>query len=109
MAHPFKGFVLVTVASNNRAEELNFRAQFLIWLFLYSRMLCAAVVTVFLLAPLNIFLSLFGVSAPTQVAFLATIFAVGPLLLKMLVGHEFSGFRIEVRRPESSPQAVTHS
>jgi hypothetical protein len=50
--------------------------------------------------PLNALLSLMGLQLARWVAILAGVLVIGPILLKMLIGHEFEGFRIEARRED---------
>ena len=35
---------------------------------------------------------------PQQIAPVAAVLVIGPILLKMLIGHPFSDFRLEARR-----------
>jgi len=54
---------------------------------------------VLLAAPLNIALATMGIYAGQLVSIAAGLFAIGPIILKMLVGHPLHGFQIETRRP----------
>jgi len=75
-----------------------------LWFYVSSRLIIGLILAVLLLAPTNIVLSLIGLRALLGVGFssvlttLSLIFVVGPILMKMLIGHQFSDFRLEVKR-----------
>jgi len=97
-------------------SKLSLRRRTQVWFYLWWRQIVAGLLAGILAAPLNIFLSLFGLRAVfgVNVGFwistLGVILAIGPILLKMLIGHQFSDFRLEVERfsakAESNPRGL---
>ena len=73
------------------------------WFFLWWRQLAAGLLAGLLAGPLNIVLGLLGVRVAPLIAMLAGILIIGPILLKMVVGHQFSDFRLEVKREFGPP------
>lgn len=75
-----------------------------VWFFVASRQIVGLILALVLLAPTNIILSLIGLRAVLGVGLssllttLGVIFVVGPIVIKMLIGHQFSDFRLEVKR-----------
>ena len=66
--------------------------------------LVAGLLALLLAAPLNVLLrliglrALFGLNVGLWVSTLAAIFAIGPTLMKMLIGNQFPDFRLEASR-----------
>jgi hypothetical protein len=50
------------------------------------------------MGPLNAALRMIGLAVDQWLGTLAGVLAIGPLLLKMLIDHDFGEFRIEVQR-----------
>lgn len=81
---------------------LKYRSQ--VWFFIWWRQIVAGIIAAILAAPLNSLISLFGLRAVLGInisywiSTLAVVLAVGPILLKMLIGHQFKDFHLEVRR-----------
>jgi hypothetical protein len=48
--------------------------------------------------PLNMALGIMGLRVSQWIAVFAGVLVVGPILMKMLIGNQFAGFRIEARR-----------
>jgi len=94
----FRRFSLCLVTDSGDERVLTPQRQVKIWFFLYWRILVASLLSTLLMAPLNILLSLFRISMGSWMGTLATIFVVGPILMKFLIGHQFTDFRVEVRR-----------
>jgi hypothetical protein len=99
VSRPFRGFRLVVVTPDAPCSAVLTRAmRGRVWFFLWWRQLVAGLLAMLLLVPLNIVLMTMGIGISGQLATLAGVFAVGPILVKMLIGHSFPTFRIEVRR-----------
>ena len=94
----FRRFSLCLAMDSGDERVLTPQRQIKIWFFLYWRILAASLLATLLMAPLNILLSLFRISIGSWIGTLATVFVVGPILMKFLIGHQFSDFRVEVRR-----------
>jgi len=94
----FRRFSLCLATDSGDERVLTPKRQIKVWFFLYWRILAASLLATLLMAPLNIVLSLFGISIASWSGTLATIFVIGPILMKFLIGHQFSDFRVEIRR-----------
>ncbi len=99
-SRPYKHFslVVVKVATGETTSRLRGSAHQQVWFFLWWRQLLASGIAAVLMMPLNALLSLVGLYLSQQIAVLAGVLAIGPILLKMLIGHQFPGIRIEARR-----------
>ena len=75
-------------------------------MFLWWRQILAGMFAALLAMPLNALLSIMGLQFANQIAVLAGILVIGPILLKMLIGHEFGAFRIEARRAREQSVAA---
>jgi hypothetical protein len=69
-----------------------------LWFFLWWWQIVAGVFGAILMLPLNSMLGIMGISLSPQIAVVAAVLVIGPILLKMLIGHPFNGFRLEARR-----------
>ncbi len=106
LSAPFRGFSIHAIADplGETKFRLNLHRRAQVWLFLWWRQLIAGLLAGLLAAPLNVLLSLiglravFGISVAFWVSTLGVILGIGPILLKMLIGHQFSDFRLEVKR-----------
>jgi len=94
----FRRFSLCLATDSGDERVLTPQRQVKIWFFLYWRILAASLLSTLLMAPLNILLGLFRINVGSWMGTLATMFVVGPILMKFLIGHQFSDFRVEVRR-----------
>ena len=94
----FRRFSLCLASDSTGDRVLTPQRRIKIWFFLYWRILAASLMSTLLMAPLNILLGLFRVNLGSWIGTLAAIFVVGPILMKFLIGHQFSDFRVEVRR-----------
>ena len=124
---PYRGFSLVMVATSSGETGCRLRPdqQGRVWFFLLWRHLAATLLAGFLAILLSGLLFAFlllsdltVLQARSAVAgfiligpVLATVFIIGPVLVKMLVGHPFPDFSIEARReyasrPRSGPLPV---
>lgn len=101
-SRPYRGFSLVGVelATGSTTKRLRIQWRFHVWVFLWWRQILAGMIASVLSMPLNMLLSIMGLQVAQWVAVFAGILVVGPILLKMLIGHEFDDFRIEVRREQ---------
>jgi hypothetical protein len=99
-SRPYRGFALtiVDVASGEASRKLRAGQRLHISLFLWWRQILAGLFAGLLAMPLNALLAIMGLEVSQAVASLAGILIIGPILLKMLIGHEFDGFRVEARR-----------
>ena len=101
---PFRGFSIEIIPDPARPISLTPMRRLQLWVYVSSRLIIGLILAVLLLAPTNIVLSLIGLRALLGVGFssvlttLSLIFVVGPILMKMLIGHQFSDFRLEVKR-----------
>lgn len=100
VARPYRGFSLSVVLSTGNIIErkLTLRQRGKIWFFLWWRQILAGLLAGFLSAPLNIMLSSMRIYVAQWVAAAAGVLVIGPILIKMLVGHQFSDFRLEAIR-----------
>ena len=107
-SRPYRGFSLVGVerATGSATKRLRVRWRFHVWVFLWWRQILAGLIATVLSMPLNILLSIMGLQVAQWVAVFGGILVVGPILVKMLIGHEFGEFRIEVRREQRLDKAV---
>jgi len=98
---PYRGFALVVVdvATGATTRKFSFRRRGQATFFLWWRQILAGMFASLLAMPLNAVLILIVGPRFTQwVAVFAAVLVVGPILLKMLIGHQFDDFRIEARR-----------
>jgi hypothetical protein len=100
VSRPLARFALCAIVSPSEEAVRRFtiRRRAEVWFFLWWRQLAAGLLVSLLAAPLNILLGLFGLTVAPRIAMLAGVLIIGPILLKMLVGHQFSDFRLEVER-----------
>lgn len=101
---PFRDFSIYPVSDSGAEMLFKLRQRGQVWFFLWWRQLVAALFAALLAAPLNVLLSLIGLRAvlgvdvALWVSALGVILGIGPILLKMLIGHQFPDFRLEVKR-----------
>lgn len=103
---PYRGFSirLVPGAAGMNGAKLNLRRRSQLWFYLWWRQIVAGLLAGILTAPANIVLSLlgvraiFGINVGSIVVIFGTLLAIGPILVKMLIGHDFSDFLLEVDR-----------
>lgn len=109
-SRPYRGFSLVVVelATGENTQRLRIRWRSQVWWFLWWRQVVAGLLASLLSMPLNVLLSLFGIQLAQWIAVFAGVLVIGPILLKMLIGHQFEGFRIEARR-ERRPGAAAET
>ena len=106
LSSSFREFSIYAVVEpvGERKNRLSVRRRTQVWFYLWWRQLVAGLLAGILAAPLNVLLSLiglrsiFGLNAAFWISTLGAILAIGPILLKMLIGHQFSDFRLEVER-----------
>lgn len=97
---PYRKFQLVLFDPDSGAENVRIRgkARVQIAFFVWWRQVIAAMLAGALSVPVNFFLTLPGLQITGALVLFAGLLAVGPLLVKMLTGQPFQGFRIEARR-----------
>jgi hypothetical protein len=113
LSSSFRGFSIRAITDSPEVTKfkLNLRRRTQLWFFLWWRQLVAGLVAGLLAAPLNILISLiglravFGINVAFWVSTLGVILAIGPILLKMVIGHQFADFRLEVERPSTRSEA----
>lgn len=101
-ARPYKGFS-ITVSSNDGGvgSRMTLRQRFDVWAFLWWRQLVASALAGVLGGPLNAVLGIMGVHITEWIAIAAGLLVVGPILLKMLIGHTFGSFQLlALRQPQ---------
>ena|SRR5579872_5305906 len=104
MLSPFRRFSIEIVPSHQGSTALTVRRRTQLWLFVASRQIVGLIVALLMLAPTNILLSLIGLRAilgvglSSMLTALSLVFVVGPITIKMLIGHDFSDFTLEVKR-----------
>lgn len=105
---PYRGFslVLIDVATGETSQALTGSRRARVTIFLWWRQILAGLFAALLAMPLNALLSMIGVQVAQWAALLAGVLVIGPILLKMLIGHEFGDFRMEARRPVSTAGAA---
>ncbi|MCL4841943.1 MAG: hypothetical protein KJZ79_08890 [Bryobacteraceae bacterium] len=115
-SRPYRGFELVILTESAFAPPPCLRGlrRLQTAFFLWWRQTVAAFFLELLIVPLNLAFGVMGLAIPEPVFVLPGLLVIGPLLLKMLIGHPFGTFRIEARRsgqaPEqSSPNPPDHS
>jgi len=100
-------------SSSEKATKLLLRQRSQLWFFLCWRHIVAGFVAIILAAPLNVLLSLIGlrtvlgINVAFWISVLGVVLVAGPILLKMLIAHQFGDFRFEVKRFSSDAEAAT--
>ncbi|MEO5925149.1 MAG: hypothetical protein ABIR70_15110 [Bryobacteraceae bacterium] len=95
---PYWGFRLVVQTDPDEATRFTPSQRFRVANFIFWRSLGATIVGQILLMPLNILLGIMQISVGPYLGVAASILVVGPLIIRFLIGHSFTGFRVEVRR-----------
>jgi hypothetical protein len=115
-SRPYRGFELVLITGNPLTPPPRLRGSRRLQaaFFLWWRQTVAGFFVGLLTVPLNFAFGVMGLAIPEPVFAFTGLLVVGPLLLKMLIGHPFDTFRLEARRsgqaPEqSSPDPPPHS
>jgi hypothetical protein len=98
VGRPYRGFRLVCARSSESSAKMTGGERRSLWFFIWWRQFAGGLAATLLAMPLNMMLSTTGIRAGSEVAALIGLFAVGPIVMKMLVGHPFPGFQIEARR-----------
>jgi hypothetical protein len=102
LERPYRGFSLVTCAAPGESgSKLTVRQRTELWFFVWWRQLAGALLALLLAMPLNMMLGTMGINASSVIAGALGLFAIGPIIMKMLVGHPLTGFQIEARRSAS--------
>lgn len=103
----YRGFRLVACSAPGENLKLTAPQRTRLWFFVWWRLTAGGLFALLLAMPLNMLLSTMGIHAASPIAGAAGLFLIGPLVMKMLVGHPLKDFRIEVRRPFPSPPDAT--
>ena len=91
-------------SSGEKVTKLRLRQRSQIGFFIWWRQVVAGFIAGILAAPLNVLLSLIGlrsvlgINVAFWVSILGVVLAAGPIILKMLIAHQFGDFRFEVKR-----------
>jgi hypothetical protein len=101
VSRSYRGFsIRVSSDDGTVRQRLTRRERLDVWAFLWWRQLVASLLGGLLSAPLNALLSLFGIRVTQWIAVAAGVLVIGPILLKMLIGHRFGTFQLLARRAE---------
>lgn len=101
----YRGFRLVACVASNEIPKLNNRQRAELWFFVWWRQLAGGLVALLLAMPLNMLLGTMKIHAAPQIAAAAGLFGIGPIIIKMLVGHPLDGFQAETRRARRTSSA----
>ena len=104
-SRPDRGFELVLITGDPAAPPARLRGsrRLQTTLFLWWRQTVAGYFVGLLSVPVGFAFGVMGFTIPQPVYTLVGLLVVGPLLLKMLIGHPFGTFRIEARRSGQAP------
>ena len=105
IGRPYRGFRLVCERPGGCGQGMTAGERTSLGFFIWLRQFAGGLAAMLLAMPLNMLLGTMGVEAGSQVASLIGLFAIGPIVMKMLVGHPFAGFRIEARRTAAQTAA----
>jgi hypothetical protein len=95
---PYRGFRLVRVPSDAPGQRMKAAEQMSLWFFIWWRQLVGGLAAMLLAMPLNMLLGTMRINAGSELSAFIGLFAIGPIIMKMLMGHPLSGFQIEARR-----------
>ncbi len=101
----YRGFRLVACGASGEFRRLTWRQRLSLWFFIWWRQYAGGLFALLLAMPLNMLLGTMKINAANEIAAAAGLFAVGPIVMKMLVGYPLGGFQIEARRadPAANP------
>ncbi len=101
ISRPYRHFSIEALwtASEATTGSLPPSKRIQVWWFLLWRQSVGAWLAGMLSVPINGLVSMFGFVLPTFIITLAGVLVIGPVLLRMLIGHQFAEFRLEARRP----------
>lgn len=99
LSRPYQGFSLVIVRDAQAAAgmRMTLEERWHVVFFLWWRQLAAGLISMVMALPLNALLFIMGIRITSEIGYTAGIFVIGPILIKMLVGHQFKGFRLEAQ------------
>lgn len=109
-SRPYRGFRLHLVGLESGADlrfTLPRRAQ--VWFFLWWRGLAAALLAWLLNVSLDTALRLLGLFITNWVMLTAGLLVIGPILIQMLVGYQFSDFHLEAVRKQPQHDDVANA
>lgn len=108
VSRPYRGFRLVMTASGGGelSSRLTFNQRFELWAFFWWRQMVAGVLAMVLALPLNAVLAMLGLEGGAWVGAAAGVLVIGPILVKMLIGHPFETFLVVAQRPGELARAV---
>ncbi len=97
---PYRGFSIVVLQATGQevSRHLTMRQRLDVWAFLWWRQMLAGMLAGFLTGPLNALLGIMGVNGAEWVAVAGGVLVIGPILIKMLIGHPFATFFLAARR-----------
>jgi hypothetical protein len=99
LARGYRGFRLVACGVSGDASKLRAKQRTSLWFFIWWRQVAGGLLALLLAMPLNMVLGTMKISAAGEIGVAADLFAIGPVIMKMLVGYPFKSFQIEARRP----------
>jgi hypothetical protein len=97
----YRGFRLVASGFSGDAPRLTAQQRMSLWFFVWWRQIAGGLFALLLAMPLNMVLGTMKINAANEIAAAAGLFAIGPVIMKMLVGQPLKGFQVEARRPAS--------
>jgi hypothetical protein len=95
------GFHIVACGPAGEIPEVDGSRQTHLRFFVCSRFIAALLVAGLFIVPLN---RLLGTLSASLIAALTALFAIGPVVMTMLVGSQIQDFRVEARRPATDRQ-----
>jgi hypothetical protein len=95
----YRGFCLVVSGSSGDVSRLTAQQRMSLWFFIWWRQVAGGLFALLLAMPLNMVLGTMKINAGNEIAAAAGLFAIGPVIMKMLVGQPLKSFQIEARRP----------
>lgn len=97
---PYRGFAIAIVspyAGGPIRKLAGLQRLNLLWAIVW-RQWVAGLLAAFASAPLGAIIGMMGLRMPVAVFWLAGVLAIGPIIMKMIIGMQFAGFTLEVRR-----------
>ena len=97
ISRPYSNFSLAFSLETTPPRRLSLKRRVHVWLFLCWRQVVASILAGLLAVLLNALPGLRGFPVTRWIGVVAVPLIIGPILIKMLIGHQFSDFRIEVK------------
>lgn len=106
---PYQGFAIAIVSpfvGEPIRKLTGLQRLHLLWAILW-RQWVAGILVFFASMPLGAVVGMIGFNIPMVAYGLLGVLAVGPIIMKMIIGTQFSGFTLEVRRGTAGEIALT--